>query len=669
MALLKFLKGNYSSLNTAAIAEGQVLICGDTGEMFVDVAADKRVKIGDFVVVADIASLEALDATAVPTSRLYYVENGNILARSNGTAWIQINKQPTAAELKTLLGLGSAAYTDADAYDVAGAAKAVQDNLDTHIDNAAKTYETKTDAAQKLTDANGYTDTEVAKVQGAIDDLEKYVGTIPTTEAYADIDNVIAYVDKKSAETLAAAQGGSSETAASVKQALETYQAANDTKVNANTEAIEALETSIGTVEEGKTVVGLIETAQSAAQAAQDDVDALERVVGEIPEGETVRTMIDSAEQLAGDAMNAANSKVASVTAGDASVTIAGTATAPTVAAKISADAGNALELAEDGLKVVIPAAAEYTIEKAAESGDYAAVYALKKDGVQVGASINIPKDMVVEAGAVVENPEGQPEGTYIKLILQNVAEPLYINVGSLIEYVTSGSVAGDMVVINVSDDHKVTATITDGSITLAKLSTDIQTAIGKAHSHDNADVLAGITADHVAAWDKAEENASKHADELNTAMNTRVEALEAIDHEHGNKDVIDGITAQNITDWNDAVAKEHEHTNKELLDSYTQTEEDLADAVAKKHAHENAEELAKIASGDVAKWNDAQANAEATAAAALNEYKESNDAAVAKKANSADVYAKTETYTQEEVNDAIAAAVEAQMSWGTFCE
>lgn len=56
------------------------------------------------------------------------------------------------------------------------------------------------------------------------------------------------------------------------------------------------------------------------------------------------------AEDLAQSAIEAADAKVASVTAGNGSVTIGGTATAPTVAAKISAEGGNALSLKADGL-------------------------------------------------------------------------------------------------------------------------------------------------------------------------------------------------------------------------------------------------------------------------------------------------------------------------------
>lgn len=178
--------------------------------------------------------------------------------------------------------------------------------------------------------------------------------------------------------------------------------------------------------------------------------------------------------------------------AADNSVTVAGTATAKTVGVKLDPDASNAIKLGEAGLKVVIPAAAEYSIVKAVESGDYAAVYNLTKDGEVVGASINIPKDMVVKSGEVATNPDATHTGTFLVLTLANATEDkIYINVADLIEYVTSGSKTGDMVVIDVSADHKVTATITDGTVTKAKLAVDVQTSLGKADSAVQADDIA----------------------------------------------------------------------------------------------------------------------------------------------------------------------------------
>ena len=178
--------------------------------------------------------------------------------------------------------------------------------------------------------------------------------------------------------------------------------------------------------------------------------------------------------------------------AADNSVTVAGTATAKTVGVKLDPDASNAIKLGEAGLKVVVPAAAEYSIVKAVESGDYAAVYNLTKDGEVVGASINIPKDMVVKSGEVATNPDATHTGTFLVLTLANATEDkIYINVADLIEYVTSGSKTGDMVVIDVSADHKVTATITDGTVTKAKLAVDVQTSLGKADSAVQADDIA----------------------------------------------------------------------------------------------------------------------------------------------------------------------------------
>lgn len=47
-----------------------------------------------------------------------------------------------------------------------------------------------------------------------------------------------------------------------------------------------------------------------------------------------------------------------------------------------------------------------------------------------------------------------------------------------------------------------------------------------------------------------------------------------------------------------------HSHANKDLLDTYTQTEANLADAVAKKHSHDNKAVLDGITSEKVSAWD-----------------------------------------------------------------
>jgi predicted transcriptional regulator len=242
---------------------------------------------------------------------------------------------------------------------------------------------------------------------------------------------------------------------------------------------------------------------------------------------------------------NAIDAKLASITASDASVVIGGTATAPTIGVKVSADAGNALVLAEDGLMVTVPAAEQYSIVKDEVAADgCAATYHLTKGGVNVGAAINIPKDMVIQSGTIVTNPEGQAEGTYIKLVLANADNSeLFIPVDSLIEYVTSGSHDGDMVVIAIDETHKVTATITNGSITAEKLHADVQAILNKAHEHENKTLLDAITAEKVAAWDVAEQNAKDYADDLNDAVNLALDGKVAV--EEGKSLIADTLIAK----------------------------------------------------------------------------------------------------------------------------
>ena len=197
--------------------------------------------------------------------------------------------------------------------------------------------------------------------------------------------------------------------------------------------------------------------------------------------------------KLIADVEAVAKARLESVEAGDNSVTIAGSATKPSVAVKVSKAAGNALSLADDGLKVEIPEVKvpKYSLvrDETAAKGD-AATYHLTKDGVNEGVAINIPKDLVVASGSVITAVEGKlPEGvteagTYIQLNLANSAKPLYINVGSLIEYVTGGSGENDAIQINVSSDtHKVTANVKNGSLTKEMLAAGVVASLGKADS------------------------------------------------------------------------------------------------------------------------------------------------------------------------------------------
>ena len=77
------------------------------------------------------------------------------------------------------------------------------------------------------------------KAQDEVDALETYVGTIP--EGYTE-SNIVAYIKKVAAETLTAANGGSSESAATVKAALDAYIESNNASVKANADAIDAIE-------------------------------------------------------------------------------------------------------------------------------------------------------------------------------------------------------------------------------------------------------------------------------------------------------------------------------------------------------------------------------------------------------------------------------------------
>lgn len=159
--------------------------------------------------------------------------------------------------------------------------------------------------------------------------------------------------------------------------------------------------------------------------------------------GAATTDSVATAQAAAEAAQASADAKVASVGAtANGGIEIGGTKTAPTVGIKLDPTQGNAATLGAAGLMVTIPEVTVpvYDIVKDTDSGDYAAIYHLTKDGVNTGAAINIPKDLFVKEGKIVDNPTGQPTGKYIELTLQNQTNPIYINVADLVDAYTPGN-------------------------------------------------------------------------------------------------------------------------------------------------------------------------------------------------------------------------------------
>lgn len=260
---------------------------------------------------------------------------------------------------------------------------------------------------------------------------------------------------------------------------------------------------------EAGTLIKLAQTTASGDLASdvanlQTQVEGLVEKVGSAAAGDTAASGL---YKLIADVEATANNKVSSVSAADTSVTISGTDTEPTVKVAISAAKGNSLSVGEDGLFVSVPEVVhpEYSLAAAETSEGMLKSYKLQKDGKDIAGSalIDIPKDLVVSSGSVVEledgkipedAPKGTTAGTYIKLNLANSEKPLYINVSSLIEYVTGGSGENDAIQVNVSSDtHKVTARVKEGSLTKEMLAAGVVASLSKADTAVQT-VVAGNT-------------------------------------------------------------------------------------------------------------------------------------------------------------------------------
>lgn len=160
----------------------------------------------------------------------------------------------------------------------------------------------------------------------------------------------------------------------------------------------------------------------------------------------------------------------------------------------------------------------------------YLKSYTLKQ-GSNTICTIDIPKDIFAVSGSVVTNPDADHTGTFIKLVLENQEEPLYIDVASLIENYTAKANATQVQLVIENDTREISATIVAGSVGTTELADG---SISTAKIADANVTLAKLASDVTTAFDSsgaataAETNAKTHATNLNNAMDTRVTELES---------------------------------------------------------------------------------------------------------------------------------------------
>lgn len=195
------------------------------------------------------------------------------------------------------------------------------------------------------------------------------------------------------------------------------------------------------------------------------------------------------------------------------------------------------------------------------------------------------------------------------------------------------GTVPSNKTVVQMISDAQAAATYDDTALKnrVTTVESKVTTLIGSDASKSARTIASEEVAKIVAGADTAYDTLKEIADWIAshktdaTAMNSAITTLEGIvDGIGGDGEkatvveyVTDAIAALKIGDYAKAAdltalagrvttleSKAHTHSNKALLDTYTQTEANLADAVSKKHSHSNKTVLDGITSAKVAAWD-----------------------------------------------------------------
>lgn len=138
----------------------------------------------------------------------------------------------------------------------------------------------------------------------------------------------------------------------------------------------------------------------------------------------------------------------------------------------------------------------------------YLKTYTFKQGNTEIG-KVDIPKDLVIQSGEIVVDPDGQTAGTYLKLTIANQTNPVFVNVKDLVDAYTAQASAAQ-VQLAISDTNEISATIVAGSIGTTELGAN---AVTTAKIADGNVTLAKLGADVTPTLTQVETNKTDIAD------------------------------------------------------------------------------------------------------------------------------------------------------------
>ena len=161
----------------------------------------------------------------------------------------------------------------------------------------------------------------------------------------------------------------------------------------------------------------------------------------------------------------------------------------------------------------------------------YLKTYTFKQGNTEIG-KVDIPKDLVIQSGEIVVDPDGQTAGTYLKLTIANQTAPVFVNVKDLVDaYTAQGSAS--QVQLAISDTNEISATIVAKSIGTNELADSAVSTVKIADANVTAAKLADDAKalfDTKGSADTALEDAKAYTDEqlanITAIETSEIEAL-----------------------------------------------------------------------------------------------------------------------------------------------